>query len=150
MRRTMRTSGSNHVSTLVGDLPEGLYADAVALWHATGLTRPWNDPMADLIRAITHPTSTVLAALDDAGALLGTAMVGHDGHRGWVYYVAINPDHQGRGLGRRLMQASEEWVRDRGVPKIQLMVRHTNEHAVAFYRALGYVDSQTTVLGRFL
>jgi ribosomal protein S18 acetylase RimI-like enzyme len=83
-------------------------------------------------------------------ALPFTAMVGHDGHRGWVYYLAVDPAHQGCGLGRALMTACEEWVRHRGIPKIQLMVRRTNPHVVAFYETLGYVEAEIVVLGRFL
>jgi ribosomal protein S18 acetylase RimI-like enzyme len=131
-------------------LPASLRTDAVALWHATGLTRPWNDPDEDLARALDGTASTVLAARDNDGRLLGTAMVGHDGHRGWVYYLAVHSDAQRRGIGRALMQACEEWVRDHGVPKIQLMVRSTNTDVVAFYESLGYVASDVVVLGRVL
>jgi ribosomal protein S18 acetylase RimI-like enzyme len=131
-------------------LPADRCDDAVALWHATGLTRPWNDPHADLMRAVTGPTSTVLAAQDDEGRLLGTAMVGHDGHRGWVYYLAVRPDLHRTGLGRQLMEASEAWFRGRDVPKINLMVRTTNTGVVAFYEALGYEDGEVLVLGKFL
>jgi ribosomal protein S18 acetylase RimI-like enzyme len=132
------------------DLPEHLYADAVALWHEVGLTRPWNDPDADLQRAMLGPTSTVLAALDDSGALSGTAMVGHDGHRGWIYYVAVPPSRQRTGTGRALVSACEAWLRSHGAPKVQLMVRTTNIAVVAFYEALGYTDQECLVLGRFL
>ncbi len=93
-------------------LPEHLHDAAVALWQQTGVTRPWNDPHADLHRAATGSASTVLAAID-RDRLLGTAMVGHDGHRGWVYYLAVTPGEQRRGLGRRLMQECEQWVRAR-------------------------------------
>jgi hypothetical protein len=130
-------------------LPEHLYDDAVALWQLTGLVRPWNDPAADLDRAITGSASTVLAAVAQDG-LLATAMVGHDGHRGWVYYLAVTPAEQGHGLGRRLMQACEEWVRARGLPKLQLMVRADNAAVVAFYERLGYTDGRVVVLGRRL
>ena len=133
----------------VGDLPEHLYPDAVALWREAGLTRPWNDPDADLRRAVDSPASTVLAAWT-AGDLLGTAMVGHDGHRAWVYYLAVPTDRRGEGIGRRLMAACEQWARDRGVPKVQLMVRRTNDGVVAFYESLGYERSDVVVLGRFL
>jgi len=95
-------------------------------------------------------TSTILVARDDPGSLLGTAMVGHDGHRGWVYYLAVQPSHQRQGLARALMVACEDWVRARGVLKIQLMVRHSNQDVIAFYNALGYVDGEVVVLGRFL
>ena len=120
------------------------------MWHASGLTRPWNDPHADLRRAVTGPCSTVLAALDEQDLLLGTAMVGYDGHRGWMYYLAVRPESQRSGLGRTLMQASEAWLRDGSVPKVNLMVRSTNSAVIAFYEALGYEDGEVVVLGKFL
>lgn len=135
---------------MIGPLPPALFDDAVALWHDCGLTRPWNDPEADLRRAMGGPASTVLAACDDAGRLLGTAMVGHDGHRGWVYYLAVTASARGQGLGQQLMRACEQWVRQRDVPKLQLMVRRTNPGVIGFYEALGYADADTVVLGRFL
>ena len=77
------------------------------------------------------PCSTVLAALDEDDLLLGAAMVGYDGHRGWVYYLAVRPESQRSGLGRALMQASETWLRVRSVPKVNLMVRTTNSAVIA-------------------
>lgn len=131
----------------IHQLPAHLYSDATGLWERTGLTRPWNDPGADLHRALTGTTSTVLAAVEHE-QLLATAMVGHDGHRGWVYYLAVTPAARGRGLGRRLVHACEQWVRARGIPKIQLMVRADDAPAAAFYERLGYTDSHVVVLGR--
>lgn len=92
----------------------------------------------------------MLAAVDGEGRLLGTAMVGHDGHRGWVYYLAVQPDLRRSGVGRALMQSSEEWLRERGMPKVNLMVRTTNSAAIAFYARLGYEDGEVVVLGKFL
>jgi ribosomal protein S18 acetylase RimI-like enzyme len=135
---------------LISDLRVDHEDDAVALWRTVRLTRPWNDPHADLTRALANPTSTVLAAEDPGGRLLGTVMVGHDGHRGWVYYLAVHPAHRGHGLGRQLMQASERWLRERGIPKVNLMVRTTNHAVLAFYEALGYEDGEVVVLGKFL
>ena len=129
------------------DLPPALAADAVALWRDAGLTRPWNDPVADLERAVDGPASTVLAAVD-GDRLLGTAMVGHDGHRGWVYYLAAA--EPGRGTGRALMAACEAWLRERRIVKLQLMVRRDNDAALGFYGALGYDVVDVTVLGRRL
>ncbi|WP_425310345.1 GNAT family acetyltransferase [Ammonicoccus fulvus] len=126
-------------------------AEAVALWRACGLTRPWNDPMPDLVRALEGPSSTVLVARDRAAGeaqVTGTVMVGHDGHRGWVYYLAVAPDRRGHGLGRELMAAAETWLAERGVPKIQLMIRAGNASVRAFYEALGYADQEVIVMGR--
>jgi ribosomal protein S18 acetylase RimI-like enzyme len=131
-------------------LPEGLHDAALTLWHDSGLTRPWNDPGADLRRAVAGCASTVLAGIGDDGALLATAMVGHDGHRGWVYYLAVDEAARGRGLGREMMTACEQWVRARGIRKIQLMVRTTNEAVLGFYQRLGYTDPEVVVLGRWL
>ncbi|HTU96658.1 MAG TPA: GNAT family acetyltransferase [Solirubrobacteraceae bacterium] len=122
---------------------------AVALWHQAGLTRPWNDPMADLRRAVTGPSSTVLAGRDGEG-LVATAMVGHDGHRGWVYYVAVRADQRGRGHGRAMMEACEAWLAARDVPKINLMVRTENATVLAFYAALGYGRDDVAVLSKRL
>lgn len=131
------------------DLPLAMADDVVALWQECGLTRPWNDPHADLKRALAGPTSTVLGFAED-GVVVGAVMVGHDGHRGWVYYLAVRPDRRGTGLGRALMQASERWLVQRGVPKIQLMVRTTSAAVISFYETLGYEDGEVVVLGKFL
>ena len=125
-------------------------ASVVSLWHACGLTRPWNDPQTDFDRAVRGPESAVFGAHDRDGVLAATAMVGHDGHRGWVYYLAVAEASRGQGLGRRMMQACEDWVADRDIPKIQLMVRRDNLDTVAMYERLGYEESDVVVLGRRL
>ncbi|OJU65886.1 MAG: GNAT family N-acetyltransferase, partial [Rhizobiales bacterium 63-7] len=107
---------------------------AVELWHAAELTRPWNDPCADFDLASQGTASDVLLARDGE-TLIGSVMVGFDGHRGWVYYLAVAPSRQSQGIGRALMQAAEEWLKARSCPKIQLMVRTDNESAKGFYAA---------------
>jgi ribosomal protein S18 acetylase RimI-like enzyme len=121
----------------------------IALWETSGLTRPWNDPGADARLALDGPSSAILGSWDE-GALIGSIMVGFDGHRGWVYYVAVAPGHRRRGLGRTLMEAAETWLRARGAPKIQLMVREGNDAALDFYEALGLERQGVVTLGKFL
>jgi ribosomal protein S18 acetylase RimI-like enzyme len=121
----------------------------IALWHACGLTRPWNDPSQDFARAVGAESSTVLVAVSDGG-VTGSVMIGDDGHRGWVYYLAVAESARRTGLGRRLMAAAEDWLRVRGCPKIQLMVRDTNAEALGFYAALGLEPQGVVTLGRFL
>ncbi|QJQ32290.1 GNAT family acetyltransferase [Sphingomonas lacunae] len=123
--------------------------DVIALWHSCGLTRPWNDPQADFDLALTTPTSTILTARNPM-AIVGTVMVGFDGHRGWVYYLAVDPSLRRSGLGRHLMAAAEAWLRRAGSPKIQLMVRGDNQAAVGFYQALGYQIQDVLTIGRRL
>lgn len=121
----------------------------VALWQACGLTRPWNDPGADFVRALGDAASAVLVARSGAG-VTGSVMTGFDGHRGWVYYLAVAPHARGAGLGRALMAAAEAWLAARGAPKIQLMVRDDNDAAIGFYEALGLERQKVVTLGRFL
>lgn len=123
---------------------------AVALWHACGLTRPWNDAGADFDRALAAPHAAVLGARDEGEALIGTVMVGEDGHRGWLYYLGVDPAARRRGTARALTGAAEAWLAARGVPKVQLMVRHDNADAATFYAALGYEEAEVTVLARRL
>jgi ribosomal protein S18 acetylase RimI-like enzyme len=129
-------------------LDQDAASSAVALWQACGLTRPWNDPYADFMRAVEGPSSAILGTYDAVGALIGTAMVGVDGHRGWVYYVASAPEHRGEGIGRALMKAAEDWIVGRGMPKVHVMVRRSNTAVVGFYDSLGYEEQDTLVLGR--
>lgn len=122
---------------------------AIALWEAAGLTRPWNPPRADFDRAVAGPVSAVLG-IRDGGSLVATAMVGEDGHRGWLYYLAVDPARRREGLGRALVAAAEAWIAARGGVKAQLMVRGDNADAAAFYERLGYDVQDTVVLGRRL
>jgi ribosomal protein S18 acetylase RimI-like enzyme len=124
-------------------------AEVVRLWEVSGLTRPWNDPHVDFDRATTGATSAVLLAVEEDGAV-GTVMVGHDGHRGWVYYLAVEPTLRGRGLGRQLMRSAETWLRDAGAVKVQLMVRSGNHDVLGFYAGLGFEPSDVTVMARWL
>ena len=124
-------------------------AAVIALWQRCGLTRPWNDPAADIALARRGPNSTVLIGRD-GGAIVATAMVGHDGHRGWVYYVAVDPDRRASGHGRAIMTAAEEWLRQAGIPKLQLLVRRDNAKAGAFYQSIGYEEAQTIVFAKWI
>ncbi len=133
----------------IGPLAPDHFDAAVALWREVGLTRPWNAPAEDLRRAIGGPSSTVLAGTD-GDTLTATAMVGHDGHRGWVYYLAVSPGARGSGHGRAMMNACEKWLADRDVPKLQVMVRADNADVRGFYAALGYLPSDVAVFQREL
>jgi ribosomal protein S18 acetylase RimI-like enzyme len=125
------------------------FEDVVGLWERAGLTRPWNDPRADLRRAVDGPASLVLIGVK-GDRLIATVMVGHDGHRGWVYYLAVSPEAQREGHGRTMMSAAEAWLRARGIPKLNLMVRSGNQAVGDFYRSLGYEIDDVLVFSRRL
>lgn len=135
--RTIRTAQADEAEAVI------------ALWTACGLTRPWNDPRADFDRALNTSTATIL--ISGVGrSVEGSVMVGFDGHRGWVYYLAVDPQTRRSGLGRALMAAAQDWLRAQGAPKIQLMVRDDNAEALSFYAALGLEAQPVVVLGRRL
>ena len=133
----------------IAEITDADVASVIALWQACGLTRPWNDPAADIALARRGPGSTVLVGRH-RDAIVATAMVGHDGHRGWVYYVAVDPNRQGQGLGRTVMSSVEDWLRQAGVPKLQLLVRRENAKASGFYQSLGYEESTPVMLAKWL
>jgi ribosomal protein S18 acetylase RimI-like enzyme len=135
------------VSFAISDLEVAEIDAAVSLWETCGLTRSWNDAREDARLALAGSTSTILAGRI-AGGLVASAMVGADGHRGWVYYLAIAPDARGQGLGEAMMRAAERWAAQRGMPKLQLMVRHDNAGAKGFYEAIGYTSERVTVYAR--
>jgi ribosomal protein S18 acetylase RimI-like enzyme len=124
-------------------------AAVAALWQRCGLTRPWNDPAADIALARKGANATVLVGRD-GGRIVASVLVGHDGHRGWVYYVAVDPDCRHTGYGRLIMDAAEHWLRARGIEKLQLMVRPDNSQVQAFYQSLGYVEQQRIIYAKWL
>ncbi|WP_156762059.1 GNAT family acetyltransferase [Microbacterium karelineae] len=121
----------------------------VVLWEATGLTRPWNDPRADIARARAVWPDLLLVA-DDGDAVVGSVMAGYDGHRGWLYYLATDPSRRGEGIGSALVAEAERRLEALGCPKAQLMVRSGNEQVFAFYDARGYARESVGVTGKRL
>jgi ribosomal protein S18 acetylase RimI-like enzyme len=116
---------------------DGDRAAIIALWQACDLTRPWNPPERDIELCRRSGHGTLFVAEAD-GSIVGTIMAGHDGHRGWVYYVAVAPSRRRDGLGRALMKHAEDFLAAQGVPKIMLLIRETNGAVAAFYERLGY------------
>ena len=133
----------------IAEIADADVAGVIALWQACDLTRPWNDPAADIALARRGPNSTILIGRD-GDAIVATVMVGHDGHRGWVYYVATDPDRRAKGYGRAIMTAAEDWLRATGIAKLQLLVRRENARAGAFYQSIGSAEAQTIVFAKWL
>lgn len=121
----------------------------VALWQACGLTRPWNDPYKDIRRKLDEDPLLFRVAVYDT-QVIGSVMAGFDGHRGWIYYLAVLPQYQSRGLGKRLVKDAEARLHAIGCPKIQLMIRQENTAVSAFYQTLGYEPADVVVLGKRL
>jgi ribosomal protein S18 acetylase RimI-like enzyme len=130
-------------------IEDGDIADVIALWQRCGSTRAWNDPARDIALARKETNATVLLGRKD-GDLVASVLVGHDGHRGWVYYVTVDPDHRFKSYGRVIMTSAEDWVRARGIEKLQLMVRGDNAKVHAFYQSLGYYDQERVIFAKWL
>ena len=146
----MTVSAATKVPALaIAEIVDADITPVITLWRACGLTRPWNDPVSDIALARRGPHSTILIGRD-GDAIVATVMVGHDGHRGWVYYVATDPERRAKGYGRAIMNAAEDWLRGAGIAKLQLMVRRDNAKAGAFYESIGYAESQTIVFAKWL
>ena len=122
----------------------------IALWHACGLTRAWNDPAKDIARKLTVQRDWFRVGVVDDRVSRSSAMAGYDGHRGWINYLAVDPRDRGRGHARALMGDIERLLLEAGCPKINLQVRSSNAAVLAFYRHLGYVQDDVVSFGRRL
>ena len=108
---------------------------------------PWNRADAAIPEKTAVQPELLLVA-EDAGVVVGTAMAGYDGHRGWLYSVAVKPARQGSGVGRMLVREAERRLKTLGCGKINLQVRSANEAVIGFYRRLGYEVEDRVSMGK--
>jgi len=121
----------------------------IALWQQCNLTTAWNNPKRDIERKILDsPELFFVGEIDHK--IVASCMAGYDGHRGWIYYLAVKPDHQKQGVASKIMSHAEDVLKDIGCPKIDLMVRKTNQSVIAFYHKIGYNDDPVVVLSKRL
>ena len=121
----------------------------VSLWRRCDLVRPWNDPRKDIGRKLrVRPDLFLVGVL--GGQIVATVMAGYEGHRGWLNYVAVSPEHERLGLGRAIVKEAERLLRAAGCPRINLQVRMANEGVIEFYRRLGYAVDEVVSMGKRL
>jgi ribosomal protein S18 acetylase RimI-like enzyme len=121
----------------------------ISLWRECELVRPWNDPHKDIRRKLAiRPDQFLVGLLDDQ--IIASVMVGYDGHRGWLYYLAVAPAHQQNGHGRAIVDAAERLLRAEGCPKINLQVRTSNQRVIEFYRRIGFTQDDNVSFGKRL
>ena len=123
-------------------------SETVRLWMACDLVVSYNDPSADFVFAQSAENADILLGLDETGHVVGSVMVGQDGHRGWLYYVAAAPSSRMLGIGRAMVEAAEEWLEGRGITKVQLLVREQNGKVTAFYERLGFEVASRIVMSK--
>jgi ribosomal protein S18 acetylase RimI-like enzyme len=121
----------------------------VSLWKLCGLIRPANDPHKDIERKLRVRPDLFLVGLRD-GTVVASVMAGYEGHRGWLNYLAVDPAHQGEGLGRAIVTEAEVRLRASGCPKVNLQVRTSNRAAIDFYRRIGYSLDDVVSMGKRL
>ena len=121
----------------------------IDLWRQCGLIVPWNNPETDIQRKLsTSPDLFYVGLLDDE--LIASCMAGYDGHRGWIYFLAVKSDDQRKGLASMLIDHAESELIKLGCPKLELMVRKTNENVISFYQSAGYDIDPVMVLSKRL
>jgi ribosomal protein S18 acetylase RimI-like enzyme len=124
-------------------------ASVVALWSRCGLLSKLNDPRKDIARKLRVQPGLFLVGVV-ARRVVATVMAGYEGHRGWINYLAVAPEHQGVGYGRAMMERAENCLRAMGCPKINLQVRRNNSDVVAFYSSIGYTEDDVVSMGKRL
>ncbi|MEE8397896.1 MAG: GNAT family acetyltransferase [Desulfobacterales bacterium] len=121
----------------------------IDLWMECDLVVPWNNPKTDIDRkTVDSPDLFFVGERDNE--IIACCMAGYDGHRGWIYYLAVKPDMQNQGLASDIMKYAEDTLKQLGCPKIDLMVRKSNEGVIAFYRKIGYEEDPVVVLSKRL
>ncbi len=121
----------------------------MALWEACDLTRPWNDASKDIDRKIQFQPNLFFVGTVNSN-VIATAMAGYDGHRGSVFYLAVHPNLQGQGYGQKLMYHIENVLTSIGCPKLNIVVRSTNESVLEFYNNLSYAPDDVVSIGKRL
>ena len=121
-------------------------AAVIALWEAAGLTRSWNDPRKDIARKRAVQREWFLVGTQ-GGTVMASIMIGYDGHRGWINYLAVALEHRKNGHARALMREAERLLQAAGCPKINLQIRTSNASVIAFYQAIGYAQDDVVSFG---
>ena len=143
------TPNAEQVPILIRAFQEADRAAVIDLWHCCNLVVPWNDPDLDISRKL-HIRPEWFLVGTSAGEVVATLMVGYEGHRGWLNYLAVEPGFRRRGIARLLVAHAEQLLREAGCPKICLQVRTENTAALEFYRALDFFRDDVIGLGKRL
>jgi len=121
----------------------------ITLWQKCDLIVPSNNPKLDIERKLLVDPHLFLVG-EIAGFVIATVMGGYEGHRGWINYLAVHPDHRCNGYGKKLMLEIEQRLKNQGCPKINLQIRSDNSDAVSFYQKIGFLNDNVIGLGKRL
>ena len=118
----------------------------VELWRKCSLVVPQNDPVEDIQEKLRFQPDLFFVGLLD-GRVVGSIMVGYEGHRGWINYLAVAPESQRKGYGKKLVMKATDVLKKMGCPKINLQVRRSNTSVISFYKRLGFKEDDVISLG---
>jgi ribosomal protein S18 acetylase RimI-like enzyme len=147
--RGIDSSSRQGIPVEIRSYASGDEQQVISLWERSGLTRPWNDPRKDIARKLRVQPELFLVAVED-GAVVGSVMGGYDGHRAWMYYVAVDERLRKTGIGSRMIGELEQRLSALGCPKVNLQVRGSNRDAAGFYTSLGYAPDDVLSFGKRL
>lgn len=121
--------------------------DVVNLWQECGLVVQQNNPQRDIDTKVYFQPNLLYVGLLD-GILVASVMAGYEGHRGWINYLAVKPEYQKKGIGRKMMEHAEVELINLGCPKINLQVRGSNKDVIEFYDRIGYSVEDRVSMGK--
>jgi ribosomal protein S18 acetylase RimI-like enzyme len=123
--------------------------EVIALWERCELVRPQNHPDSDIDMKMSFQPDLFFVGVENE-LIVATVMAGYQGHRGWINYLAVDPNIQRSGNGEAMMDYAEDALKKLGCVKINLQVRSTNSAVLGFYDSIGYVKDEVTSLGKRL
>jgi len=121
----------------------------IDLWETCKLVVPWNDPGKDIQIKMGNSPDLFFVG-ETRHQIVASCMAGYDGHRGWIYYLAVRPDSRHRGIASRMMDHAVLKLKALGCPKINIMVRDSNKGVISFYEQIGFQKDPVTVLSKRL
>jgi ribosomal protein S18 acetylase RimI-like enzyme len=125
-------------------------SQVIELWKSVfGYAAPHNDPKLVIEKKLAAGDELFFVAIADT-AVVGTIMAGYDGHRGWIYSLAVSPPHRQQGIGSQLVACAERALTAKGCLKINLQILEENEGVTAFYASLGYSVERRISMGKKL
>ncbi|WP_350295035.1 GNAT family acetyltransferase [Limnohabitans sp. Rim8] len=125
-------------------------SQVIELWRAVfGYEAAHNDPSLSIVKKLAIKDDLFFVATDGL-SVIGTVMAGYDGHRGWLYAVAVHPERRRSGLGDGLVRAAEDALNALGCMKVNLQLLASNEATADFYKSLGYTVEPRVSMGKVL
>lgn len=119
--------------------------NVISLWKSCNLIREWNKPGLDIERK-SFSSKDFFLVIEKDNKIIASIMIGYDGHRGVLNYLAVDAKFRNKGLGSRLVKLAEDKLKDLGCPKINLLVRVTNIEVKEFYKKLGFEMQEDVVI----